>query len=266
MSFALKAFGVCLATYVVFLLYLTIFQRSFLYFPSGDEVFEESWAADFLVSVRTGDGLDLRGAYMPAADASLPVIVFFHGNAGTIVHRRDKVQRFVDEGYGVLLAEYRGYGGNAGTPSEQGLYADGRAYLDFLAARGVGAEDIVLYGESLGSGVAVQMATQRAVRAVVLDVPFESVLNVAGSKFPYVPFLGMLLRDHYNNEAKIAQVDAPVFIGLAGRDAVVPMHFGRALYEAAAEPKAVKVYEGAAHAEIHRYGFDRDVVGFLENL
>ncbi|NNG05007.1 MAG: alpha/beta fold hydrolase, partial [Inquilinus sp.] len=127
------------------------------------------------ITYRTADGLTLSALHREAA-GGLPTIVYFHGNAGHHGHRAGLIQPYHDAGYGVLLASYRGYGGNPGSPAEAGLYTDGRAALDWLAANRVPPSRTVLYGESLGTGVAVQMAVERPVAAIVLQSPFTSVV------------------------------------------------------------------------------------------
>ena len=144
---------------------LYIKQRDLIYFPDRSLPAKPAPQAGRIVQdliVTTQDGLRLRGWFIAPGRPDQPVILFFHGNAGHIAHRLTKTQHYVKEGYGLLLAGYRGYGGNPATPSEAGLYADGRAYLSWLSAAGYADERLILYGESLGTGVAVQLAGERA--------------------------------------------------------------------------------------------------------
>ena len=253
--------------YLLFTLGLFVFQRSMLYFPDASvPVLEASGIGDMeAVTLTTSDGLGLLSWYRRAAPGR-PSLVFFQGNAGNIEHRGFKVRSFLESGLGLLLVGYRGYGGNPGKPSEEGLYRDGRAALAFLAADGVAPDHWVLYGESLGTGVAVQLASERAgespVGALVLEAPYTSIAEVAGHHYPFVP-AGLLVRDRFDSAAKIARVGAPVFIFHGDRDRTIPMRFGKDLFEAAAEPKESLWLKGASHNDLYEYGASQAVLDFL---
>ncbi len=215
------------------------------------------------VAINTTDGLTLLAWYRPATAQDLPTLVYFHGNAGHIGHRGAKARPFLDAGYGVLLLAWRGYGGNAGSPSEEGLYHDGRAALDFLVQSGVPLSEIVLYGESLGTGVAVQMATERRVGAVVLEAPFTSAVDVAAHHYWYLPARYLVL-DRFDSMAKIGRVGAPLFIVHGERDRIVPVAFGRALFEAAADPNEASFFPAAGHNDLYDHGAAEAIIDFLD--
>ncbi len=200
------------------------------------------------VTWKTSDGLELVGWYRPPPSPESPVLAYFHGNAGNIADRAFKLRPYLDAGYGVLIAGYRGYGGNPGSPSEQGLYADGRAALAFLDRQAVPADRLVLYGESLGTGVAVRLAAERArdrpVGAVVLEAPYTSIAAVAQRHYFYMPAY-WLLKDRFDAEAWIGRIEAPLFVLHGERDSVIPVRFGRALYAAAVEPRRPNGTPGA---------------------
>ena len=164
-------------------------------------------------------------------------ILYLHGNGGHIGYRGDRVRPFIDAGFGVLLVEYRGYGGNPGRPSEQGLMSDARAALVFLNTAGALPAATVLYGESLGSTVAGAIAAEQAaagqpVAALVLEAPLSSVSDVAAHHYPWMP-VRWLLKDRFQAVARIAGVGAPVLIIHGEADEIVPIRHGRALFEAA---------------------------------
>ena len=264
----LTAFLLLLGLYGAFVVALYVFQRGMMYVPDRnrpDPV--ASGASDMAaVEVRTEDGLSLTGWYKPAAPGRR-TLVYFHGNAGNIGDRGGKVRPFLDAGLGVLLAGYRGYGGNPGSPSEDGFYADARAWLGHLDSIGVVAADIVLYGESLGTGVAVQMAHERAkagraVAAVVLEAPFSSMGAAAQIHYPYVPAY-WLVRDKFDSIAKIADVAAPVFVFHGEADRVVPSRLGKRLFEAAREPKDSLWLPRAAHNDLYDHGAAQAILNFL---
>jgi fermentation-respiration switch protein FrsA (DUF1100 family) len=256
--------GSALAAYGVLVVGLFIFQRHLLYFPGGGRPELGAFAAIGVREVRltTADGLSLLSWYLPPPGGR-PVIAYFHGNGGHIGYRVERLRWFARAGYGVLMAEYRGYGGNPGTPSEAGLSMDAAAALDFLAAEGIPTNRIVIYGESLGSGVAVSAAAQRQAAALILEAPFTSVAEVAQYHYSFVP-AAALVRDRFDSVARIGDVKAPILILHGERDRVVPVRFGRALFDAAPEPKEFWVAPEAGHENLAWFGAFDAVRCFLQ--
>jgi fermentation-respiration switch protein FrsA (DUF1100 family) len=244
---------------------LYLFQRQLIYFPNStvpDRV-TAGLPEMVVLGLETADGLVLRAWWHPPAGDGMPVIVFFHGNAGHLGHRGFKLRPFLDRGYGVLSLAYRGYSGNPGSPTEEGLYADARAALAYVDAADIDLSRVVLYGESLGSGVAVQMASERAVGALVLEAPFSSLADVAQSHYPFLP-VRLLVKDRFDSLAKIAANAAPVLVLHGERDSTIPMRFGRRLFEAAHEPKRMQTFPDAGHNGLYGHGAGEVVFGFLE--
>ncbi len=239
-------------------------QRRHTYFPDGIKPEPvEAGAGDMEpVGLATADGLGLTAWYRPATEGRA-TLIYLHGNAGNIAMRVPKARPFIDAGFGMLLTSYRGYSGNPGRPTERGLYADGRAALAFLAEAGVPEAHIVLYGESLGTGVAVQLATERTVAAVVLEAPFTSIADVAAPRFPYLP-VRRLIRDRFDSRAKIGNLHAPVLIFHGERDMTVPVRLGRALFAAAREPKEAAWLPYADHNDLYEHGAGAIVLAFLD--
>lgn len=239
-------------------------QRSFIYFPSPIRPEPAEYdATDFdVVDYRSADGNALTGWHRPAVPGRR-TLVYFHGNAGHIGQRVGKVRPYADRGFGVFLAGYRGYGGNPGRPTELGLYADARAALDWLEGQGVAGDRLVVYGESLGSGVAVQMAAEREVAGVVLEAPFSSVTDIAQSRYRILP-ARWLLHDRFDSAAKIAGINAPLLLVHGDRDFTVPIRFGRRLFAAAVEPKRAVYIPGAGHDDLYDHGMADLVLTFLE--
>ena len=266
----LQLIAVIVVVYVAFVGGLHVFQRNMMYFPSAAEPDPARSGVPEMapVAYETADGLALTAWYREA-EPGRPTLVYFHGNAGHMGYRGFKVRPYLDSGFGVLLAAYRGFGGNPGSPTEQGLYADGRAALAFLAARGVPPGGLVLYGESLGTGVAVHLAHEAAttggapVGAVVLEAPFSSMGAVAAHHYPYVP-ARTLVKDRYDSAAKIGAVAAPVLVVHGERDRTVPVKFGRRLFAAASEPKEAVWVPHAHHENLYDFGAAEAVIDFLE--
>ncbi len=255
--------------YVALVALMCLFQRSLLYLPWGVAPSPAAAGVPEMaeVTLETADGLSLIAWYRPAR-SQRPTILYFHGNGGHIGYRAGRVRPYLDAGFGVLLVEYRGYGGNPGRPTEQGLYADGRAALRHLAADAVPPQRVVVYGESLGSGVAVHLAREQAVSAapvaaVVLEAPLTSVADVGAHHYPFLP-VRWLAKDRFETRSKIADIGAPLLVVHGERDSIVPVRFGRAVFEAAQEPKESVWVARAGHEDLDLYGLQREVIGFLQ--
>lgn len=193
------------------------------------------------ITLETDDGLALRAAFRPAR-AGLPTIIFFHGNGDSLAGAAVVTEQLGAAGYGLLLVEYRGYGGNAGRPDEAGLYRDGRAALAWLATQSVTRDHIVLIGNSLGSGVATQLASEGKIAGLVLISGFTSLPDAASTHYPWVP-VRLLLRDRYDNRAKLSRISAPVLVLHGTRDTVIPVAHGERLAAAAPKGTLVRVHD-----------------------
>jgi uncharacterized protein len=204
---------------------LYTFQRDLIYpVPEVDRTMPDGFQP---IAYHTDDGLELQAGYRPAA-LGMPTLLFFHGNAVDWQSTKHTTEMAVAQGYGVLAAEYRGYGGNPGSPSEQGLYRYGRAALAWLLDQGVPAGQIVLVGNSLGSGVATQLAGEVPARALVLVSPFKSMTATAANTYPYVP-VDWLLADRFENIAKIGHATMPVLVIHGEVDELIPVDHARQL-------------------------------------
>lgn len=216
-----------------------------------------------LVTVHTADGLALPGRYAPASEPDAFTVVLFHGNGEDLSQRAQIAHDLIAAGHGVYLAEYRGYGGAPGHPSEAGLYADGRAAIDFVMQH---TTRIAVHGFSLGTGVAVRMASEYEVlAALILEAPFTSIVDVARARFPLFAFR-RLVRDRYDSLAIIGRVRAPVLIcgGLA--DAVIPPAQFARLYSAVRAPRRLALIDGAGHVDVWEQGAREHVLHFLDDL
>ena len=256
--------GIAVAGYLAVVAGLYLYQRQLLYHPDRSRPLLGALARLGVheIAVPTADGLSLLAWYLPPR-GERPVVVYFHGNGGHIGYRADRVERFAREGYGALMLEYRGYGGNPGEPSEAGLFEDAAAALRFVATQGVPGRRTVLYGESLGTGIAVQAATTHEVGAVVLESPYTSVAAAAQFHYPFIP-VSWMVSDRYDSLSRIEQVEAPILMLHGARDGVIPLSLGEALFAAAAEPKEQWIAPQAGHADLGYFGALDIAVAFIE--
>jgi fermentation-respiration switch protein FrsA (DUF1100 family) len=255
------------AVYLAALGFLWATQRSHVFRPGiGPLDLINSTVASYMQeeTIRTPDGLTLTAWYAPARPGRR-TIVYIHGNAGHLGDRHDRVQPYLEHGFGMLLVGYRGDGGNPGRPTEVGLYEDGRAHLDWLASQGVREDEIVLYGESLGAAVATQLATERKAAALVLEAPFASVLLSARARFPLFAF-DWLIKDKFASVDKIDRINMPLFVIHGALDPVTPQRFGRMVFERAREPKAAIWPAHAGHNDLLQFGMVEAVTRFLDGL
>jgi uncharacterized protein len=268
MGFGLRTVLYVLAAYALFTAAIYLAQRRMMYFPATflPSPQDAGLKNAQIVDLHTPDGLKLTSWYVPANNAAQhPTIVYFHGNAGNIAGRTFRIRQYLDAGYGILLVEYRGYGGNPGKPTEQGLYTDGRAAMDFLNNQGVSPEDIVLFGESLGSGVAVQLATEYKTRALVLEAPYTSAIDVAAEAYWFLP-VRLMMKDRFDSLAKINKVHAPVLVLHGEHDRTIPVAHGRKLLSAAKDPRRGIFFEHGGHNDLPNHGSDSEVLKFLKEI
>lgn len=200
------------------------------------------------VSFRTDDGLTLAGWWLPAEEPAHGALIVCNGNAGHRGYRAGLAAAFARRGFDVLLFDYRGYGGNPGKPSEEGLRRDLRAARRWLEGRpGVDPERVALLGESLGAAVALAEAAERPPAAVVLRSPFYSGVRVAGHHFPLLP-IRLLLRDRWRSDRRVRGLDSPLLVVAGGADRIVPADQSRALFDAATTPdKEWLLLDGVGH-------------------
>lgn len=243
---------VCLWFALIAALYL--FQRKLLYLPSGGEVLPATVGlADVKVEkLDAPDGASIV-VWSGAAKPGQPTILYFHGNGGGLQNRVMKFQAIRAEGWGLFAMSYRGYSGSTGSPTEIDNVADAVRAYDALRAKGTAATDIVLYGESLGSGVAVQLAAIRPVAAIVLESPYSSVADVAADRYWFLS-VRWGLKDPYDSVEHVAHVNAPVLILAGARDTIVPVKFSRRLADAIPGAKRYVEYPTGWHVDAFQHG------------
>lgn len=249
------------AGYLAAVGYLFVFQRDYVFKPDGELASpgDKGLLAVEVVSLTAADRANLTGWYQPP-EPGLPTVLYFHGNAGNISGRADRFRQIVGSGFGFLAMSYRGYAGSGGSPSEAAIVSDGVEEFDWLAAKG---GPIVIYGESLGTGVATEVATQRRPSALILEAPFTAALDMAAATYPWVP-VGLLMHDPFVSREHIRRVEAPVLIIHGTADEMISVEQGRKLFEFAREPKELVIMEGGRHSDLWDRGLWQIVVGFLK--
>ena len=196
------------------------------------------------VSLTTPDRLELVAGYRPAREG-MPTLLFFHGNGASWQSSALVTQRLLAQGYGLLAAEYRGYGGNPGTPSEAGLYQDARGAWNFLRGQGVDDEEIVLVGNSLGAAVALNLATEVHAGALVLVSPFNNLGDTAARRARWLP-MRLLLQDRYANDEKIVEIGEPILILHGEQDSLIALEQAQAL-AAVRDDTVIETFPGWGH-------------------
>lgn len=259
-----------LFAYAVLVVIMYATQRNYMYVPY--DVFPNPTLIGVgdmdVITVKTADGLEIRGVYKGPAQADKPVIIHFHGNGGSIAIRGYRARDYIDHGgYGYMLAEYRGYAGNPGKPTEQGLYEDARAYIKWLAHdQKIPVSRMVFYGESLGTGIATQMALEFPdVHALVLEAPYTSMAAVAQRHMFWLPAY-WLVKDRYNNIDRIEGVTAPLLVLHGQKDSIVPFSHGNSVYERAKTEKRFEIFSEGGHVNLYNYNAGGKVRDFLAEL
>jgi uncharacterized protein len=265
MKWIVRLCVMAIAAYLGVAAYLFVIQRS-LQYPASTRITDvvEAQLPGFEdILIETSDGETLRGFWKPP-EPGRALTLYFHGNGGSLWNRRDRVRALAEEGRGLLIVSYRGYSGSTGSPTETGLHEDARTAYAF-ATRDHDPASILVYGESLGSGVAVRLAAENPVGALVLDAPYTSTADVAAILYPSIP-IGLLMLDQYRSIDHIGAVAAPILIMHGDADRVIPFAQGQALYEAAPEPRRFIRFPGSGHSTLLEDGGIAPVRALLQSI
>lgn len=238
-------------------------QRNFMYVPVNSIQTPEHYGlSDFsVITLEPENGVKLQAWYKKALD-NYPTIVFFHGNGGNLAHRSGFFDLLSKGGFGILALDYRGYGASTGSPSEQGFYSDARAAINYAVTDiSIPPEKIIIYGESIGTGVAVQMATEYKTAALILQSPFSSMKELVKNYYPWLP-VGLLLKDRYDSNKKIAKVKSPILLFHGDEDTIIPIEYGKKLFAASPEPKKSVYFSGKGHNDLDISELTKEIVEF----
>lgn len=264
MTLALKAIALAAAVVGLAAFATQLVQQRLLYFPDSRRTTPKE--ADLPgVSEREivmSDGTVII-TWWGAAQSGRPTLLYFHGNGGSLVTRAERIRRYMAEGFGVVMMTYRGFGGSGGAPSEKRNMSDAKEVYEALRAAGVPAHLIIVYGESLGTGVAVEVAAEKEVAGLILDAPYTSIVDLAGLHYPYLP-ARWLMTDRYETLSAAPRVTAPALIVHGEDDDVIPVEMSRRVASALAGPVQVATFPGAGHSDHYMFGSYETIYDWLK--
>ena len=253
---------------ILILVYFTIlastyiFQRNLLYHPtennySGDQIL----VSIEKVTIRTKDNINLIAWYHNKNIEKYKTILFLHGNAGSLENRIHKINHFKNMNVNFLIIAWRGFSGNKGKPSETGLYLDARSAVEWLKSQGISENQIIIYGESLGTGVAVEIGQNKNFAGIILESPFTSMIEAGKEIYPYLP-VKLLLKDKYQSDKKIKNIKSPILVMHGKVDNIVPFYMGKKMYKLANEPK----YSYFSDYDDHMMEFNKKLLNELKKF
>ena len=236
-NFLLEIIIGILVVYSSVLIVLFIFQRNLMYHPDENNYFGDKLEVSIeKVKIKTSDNIDLLSWFHKKDLKKFKTIIYFHGNAGTLENRIHKLNHFKDININFLIVSWRGFSGNKGKPTEEGLYKDARAAKYWLNLNNISDQDIIVYGESLGTAVAIDLAKDHKFAGVILESPFTSMIKLSGKYYPWAP-TRLLLKDKYETDKKIKKVFSPLLVLHGRKDNIVPFEMGEQIFKLANNPK-----------------------------
>jgi len=260
--YILSVVGLVLIIYLIITFILYKSQRNLLYHPS-----ENNYSGDKLivsidkVKIKTDDNIELLAWYHDKDIQNYKTILFLHGNAGSLENRIHKINHFNEMEINFLIISWRGFSGNEGKPTEEGLYKDAKSAVKWLINKGVKKENIIIYGESLGTGIATEISQNNNFAGIILESPFTSMIAAGKSKYPIFP-VGLLLKDKYESDKKIKNIKSPVLIMHGEADTIVPFWMGKEMYELANEPK----YSYFPKYDDHMMEYNKNLLNALKDF
>ena len=246
--------------YLVVTLGLYIFQRDLLYHPVENNYYGDKLTVNIeKVNITTDDNIDLLAWYHKKDIKKYKTILYLHGNAGSLENRIHKINHFNNININFLLLAWRGFSGNEGKPTEQGLYQDARSAVKWLINEGAIEENIVIYGESLGTGVATEIAQNKNFAGVILESPFTSMIDLGKKYYPIFP-VKLLLKDKYESEKKIKNLKSPILVMHGKKDKIVPFYMGEKIFDMANNPK----FNYFTEMDDHMMNYDENLINEID--
>ncbi|MDA8764241.1 alpha/beta hydrolase [Candidatus Pelagibacter bacterium] len=237
MKYLYLAVSSVVLAYFIIILFVYFYQRNLLYHPSENNYLNDKITFNYEeIFIETDKKIKLKSWFIKKDLDKFKTILIFHGNAGNLFNRVYKLNKLNKLDVNILLISWRGFSGNKGKPTEKNLYRDADESVKWLNNQGVISKNIILYGESLGTGVATELGTSNAFGGIILESPFTSIANAAKIYYPYLP-VSIILKDRYDSIGKIKNINTPIFIMHGKMDNIVPQQMGLELFEKANNPK-----------------------------
>lgn len=262
-KYLLRLVALVLVGYLILIGYITYNQRSLQYFPNKEHLgLAGSNLGDTTeVFLTTRDGEQIQTWYHPPQEG-MPMFIYLHGNSYSLEFRRDRFREMLDMGWGIIAPSWRGFGKSTGHPTEEGLYNDARAAVDFAKSMGYKTENTYVLGESLGSGIATKMAQESPFKGLILFTPYTSIANRAQEIYWYLP-VSYILEDNFSSIDKLPSIHTPVLIIHGDKDLVIPHTHSEALLKVANEPKKMVIYSGKGHSNIDNNELIKEIKTFF---
>jgi len=264
--FLLKLFLTLILIYSTLLVVIFLAQRKLLYEPTQNNYLEENLLSHKVekIKIPSNDNINLISWYF-LKNKNFKTLVFFHGNAGGLENRIYKLNHLSDLNLNYLIFAYRGFSGNNGKPTEEGIYRDSKAVINWLNSKGIKKKDIILYGESLGGAVAIEIAQKESFAGIILESTFTSMIDMGQKYYPIFP-VSFLLKDKYETKNKIKNLNSPTLVMHGKKDKIVPFYMGEKIYDLLNTPK----YKYFTNNDDHMMEFNDQLVinikKFIETL
>ena len=261
----IKSFFLLILIYFVITVVVYFFQRKLLYHPFSPQITGKGLIHNFeTINFKTSDNFELKG-WFHLKNSNKKTILFLHGNAGNLDNRIDKLNFLGNMDINFLIISWRGYSGNPGNPSETGLYKDALGGIEWLNKKGISDDQIILYGESLGTAITTEVAQNENFAGIILEAPFTSMVDMGQKIYPIFP-VKFLLKDKYESKNKIKNIKSPILVLHGRKDKIVPFYMGEKIFEMANSPK----FKYFTDLDDHMMNFDEKLVNeidlFIRNL
>ena len=261
----IKSFFLLILIYFVITVVVYFFQRKLLYHPFSPQITGKGLIHNFeTINFKTSDNFELKG-WFHLKNSNKKTILFLHGNAGNLDNRIDKLNFLGNMDINFLIISWRGYSGNPGNPSETGLYKDALGGIEWLNKKGISNDQIILYGESLGTAITTEVAQNENFAGIILEAPFTSMVDMGQKIYPIFP-VKFLLKDKYESKNKIKNIKSPILVLHGRKDKIVPFYMGEKIFEIANNPK----FKYFTDSDDHMMNFDKKLVNeidlFIKNL
>ncbi len=262
MKYLYLIFSSIIIAYLVLLVFIYFYQRNLLYHPSENNYQNDKVKFSYdEIFIKVDDKIKLKSWIINKNLKKFKTLVFFHGNAGELSNRIYKLNELNKLDINILLISWRGFSGNEGSPTEDNLYKDAEAAIQWLNRKEVKNNRIILYGESLGTGVAVEIGKKNNFNSIILESPFTSMENAAKIYYPYLP-VKLLLKDKYDSLSKITTIKTPILIMHGKKDDIVPFSMGKELFEKANNPK----HSYFTSDDDHMMEFNDQIITIIKNF